>query len=999
MKETRKNLGKVSLTAEGSWSMDKSFRILSIVYDEHTQHGFISRCDVPAGVDLYNKEYWMPLNVSGYADNNMIILSKRTSESAIESYTLEEAVKSIASVGRRPGTILGFYNENSDRMDIGGCWELWQYNGVDVADWENLNSWNSIYYNYNKFVGWYRNEDILKKYVPFPEVGCYAYVGSDLNDAVIYRCDRKYAWTNTNEHAWNYIKLMIDGNVTIGENGNWFNNGIDTGIPASVKGENGKTPIIRNNNNILEYSYDNINWNKISDEIAAWFRWQNTGDKIISGKIQITRDGVTWTDLSGEIVSNLHISRYIGADESLPVSGIAEGTIYAKGPYYEDTDTNHDYPAYRIWVYAWKGNTLAWVDHGQFTSIAAGIVQETGDSEVTVMSQKAVTEKLSELGRIEVREVIKEIYAPKVSWSSIGYIQLNLGYYTGGKYYNALYLRLADGSNTLTVFDIAYSSLEEALSAIKVGIYKYGNYYVYFGKEITKSITATIYDYYDISDISLSPTIYNVINKNLLKDLNAKEYIREIYVPNAAWDMVDHIDVNLLYKAGSKYYNAMYLRDAEGNLVSAVFERGFETIEDARNDIAENNIIANKGQYVLFTGKIPESQQTLVIYNIADIRDIDNSPILKNSVFPTGLSDDSAFNHFVNELFTDKIALSEITKITLNVAKKIGNLYYNSLYLRKSEGTLVIFDENFETLEEALASFEGIKGGVNGYALVVNSQKMSTQLNYVVTFNHPLSLEYAPSIRLHLNPSGGNLIGKKVVWEGDSIMADNTYNSTGWRKRIERQYGMTGVNYSRGGSTFTANIDGLDIAYNMALRVDSIVDANPNIDYFILDGGTNDADRLGRIVQYTDGQKHYERQSSLIASFGSWSDFDFTGNYDKNTFCGAVEYVFWKLKTSYTNVKIGMIIAPKMGLAQSLTYVNRWEYFAEIIKLCKKWGIPYIDLWNNSLMNPNIPNQYNPELDVQGNVDAGSWYLDGQHPAPLGYDYSSKLIAEWMEKL
>ena len=429
MQQYRKNLGKVSLTAEGPWDGSKRYEILSIVYDEHTQHGFISKKEVPSGVDLYNAEYWMPLNVSGFVDNNIIILSKKTSDASIQSYTLEEAVKSIPSVGRRPGSILGFYNLNTDRLDIGGRWELWQYNAVDVANWENLSSWQNIYYNFNKFVGWYRSEEALKKYIPFPEIGCYAYVGSDLNEAVIYRCDRKYAWTNTTEHVWDYIKVIVGGNVTVGENGNWFNNGVDTNIPASIKGENGKTPIIRNNNNILEVSYDNVTWTKVSDEmaawfrinnnklemsrheaggwevmsdyIAAWFRWQSQGGQqaFSTGKIQITRDGVTWTDLSGEFVNNLRISRYIGTDESLPTSGIAEGTIYAKGPYYEDTDTNHDYPAYRIWVYAWKGNTLAWIDHGQFTSIAAGIVQETGDSEVAVMSQKAVTEKLSELGQ------------------------------------------------------------------------------------------------------------------------------------------------------------------------------------------------------------------------------------------------------------------------------------------------------------------------------------------------------------------------------------------------------------------------------------------------------------------------------------------------------------------------------------------------------------------------------------------------------------------------
>ena len=81
----------------------------------------------------------------------------------------------------------------------------------------------------------------------------------------------------------------------------------------------------------------------------------------------------------------------------MPTSGIAEGTIYAKGPTYAVDDTNNDNPIYRLWVYAWKGNTLAWQDNGEFTSIAAGIVQETGDNENAVMSQKATSEAIHKI--------------------------------------------------------------------------------------------------------------------------------------------------------------------------------------------------------------------------------------------------------------------------------------------------------------------------------------------------------------------------------------------------------------------------------------------------------------------------------------------------------------------------------------------------------------------------------------------------------------------------
>lgn len=227
---------------------------------------------------------------------------------------------------------------------------------------------------------------------------------------------------------WRIGNNTLVGDITISANGNWVINGTETEFKAV--GEKGNTPLIRVANNRLQVSYDlgdtymnvaenpvytqfrnhnnkiqvstdlGATWTDASDEIAAYFRWQATsGDTQANnvGRVQISRDNKTWVNLSNDIVNNLHISRYIGVNESLPTSGIAEGTIYAKGPYYAEDDALNDNPIYRLWVYAWKGNTLAWQDNGEFTSIAAGIVQELGDNENAVVSQKAVTEKLSEL--------------------------------------------------------------------------------------------------------------------------------------------------------------------------------------------------------------------------------------------------------------------------------------------------------------------------------------------------------------------------------------------------------------------------------------------------------------------------------------------------------------------------------------------------------------------------------------------------------------------------
>ena len=209
---------------------------------------------------------------------------------------------------------------------------------------------------------------------------------------------------------WRIGNNTLVGDITISANGNWVINGTETEFKAV--GEKGNTPLLRVANNRLQVSYDlgDTYRDVTNNPVYTKFRWlATTGDTQANnvGRIQASTDeGKTWTNMSNDFTNNLHIKKYIGVNESLPTSGIAEGTIYAKGPTYADGDTSHSNPIYRLWVYAWKGNTLAWQDNGEFQSIAAGVVQELGDNENAVPSQKLVTEKLTELGS----EVGKAVY-------------------------------------------------------------------------------------------------------------------------------------------------------------------------------------------------------------------------------------------------------------------------------------------------------------------------------------------------------------------------------------------------------------------------------------------------------------------------------------------------------------------------------------------------------------------------------------------------------------
>lgn len=286
MKQYTKDLGRVSLVPSGMWDIEKSYDRLSLVYHSGNKFAYVAKQDVPANTSIDNKEYWQPMNVTGYADNNFINLSTVTKDGTITVYdNIGEAIKSVASDIRKPGAVLSFYNTNEGSLDVLPEYELWQFNSTDVNDWENPDSWNNIYFNKNVFVGWYINENILYKYQSTPSVGQYAYVGVDFYTSLLYQCRADGVWTNTNTTIGDFISIIVKGNVEVGPNGNWWNNGVDTGFPASVDSEVVIDKVV---NNVLEKLKDGITTDKITtntieaEEIDEEKNLNIIADKIIS---------------------------------------------------------------------------------------------------------------------------------------------------------------------------------------------------------------------------------------------------------------------------------------------------------------------------------------------------------------------------------------------------------------------------------------------------------------------------------------------------------------------------------------------------------------------------------------------------------------------------------------------------------------------------------------------------------------------------------------------
>jgi len=240
------------------------------------------------------------------------------------------------------------------------------------------------------------------------------------------------------------------------------------------------------------------------------------------------------------------------------------------------------------------------------------------------------------------------------------------------------------------------------------------------------------------------------------------------------------------------------------------------------------------------------------------------------------------------------------------------------------------------------------------------------------------------------NVDANPLFGKVVVFDGDSICAGNgsamgDYGN-GWAGRIGVDNGMDWYNVGVSGACVTAEtyFSNNTPRHWVSRYIDNIYAEHPDLDYLIGEGGTNDADNF-----YNDPSK-----------LGTFDEADFTGPFDDTTFYGAMDSWCKKALTYFPKAKIGFIVAQKMGLGFSGYTKNRFDYFTHALKVCKKWGIPVINLWEAGQLRPDVESNYNPTYNtIETATEHGYLYYDGQHLTAYGYDVISPKIAEWMKTL
>ena len=201
-----------------------------------------------------------------------------------------------------------------------------------------------------------------------------------------------------------------------------------------------------------------------------------------------------------------------------------------------------------------------------------------------------------------------------------------------------------------------------------------------------------------------------------------------------------------------------------------------------------------------------------------------------------------------------------------------------------------------------------------------------------------------------------NLYGKKIIFFGDSITANK--GSWGDADTIRAKYNMTGANYAVGGMTYSVRSDSND-TNNIYLRMQSKLSDTLDADYICFQGATNDAFKGAELGE-------------MLA------EDDFTTELSTSTFAGAFEMACRLLRTQVPSAKLLYLVNLKIPRNRNLK-----NYVEMAKKICNKYSIQYLDLWNNSGLNPAIQciNDKYYSIDPLISAEHG----DQTHPTAEGY--------------
>lgn len=230
-------------------------------------------------------------------------------------------------------------------------------------------------------------------------------------------------------------------------------------------------------------------------------------------------------------------------------------------------------------------------------------------------------------------------------------------------------------------------------------------------------------------------------------------------------------------------------------------------------------------------------------------------------------------------------------------------------------------------------------------------QPYPPKLTEAITLNERQKAEVDQRVKT-INP----LYMQQMEAVGNSIMYGAGDSGRGWPYRLAIKHQMTYNNRAIAGAVIARGVK-TSAGADVPSILDQIGQVTGNGMFNLVEGGTNDEDYNVPMGSITQGK---------------------TGPFDETTYSGALESAFSQLIAKCHGKKILYIIPQKMGNAT--WQARRYTRFVRAMEICKKWGIPYINLWDECYLDPTVT------------ALRSAYYSDEQHLNPNGYDLTTPNI-------
>ena len=231
----------------------------------------------------------------------------------------------------------------------------------------------------------------------------------------------------------------------------------------------------------------------------------------------------------------------------------------------------------------------------------------------------------------------------------------------------------------------------------------------------------------------------------------------------------------------------------------------------------------------------------------------------------------------------------------------------------------------------------------------------------------------APSSNDQHNP----LRGKKLAVNGDSICY-GAGSTGGYAAFIGANNNMTVQNIGVSGGTITAEVykEGGSARHWISRTIENM---DADADYAIVEGGVND--------------------SSLAVPLGSITA-DYGDTLDDTTFYGAFESMLKQLLTRFAGKKVGYIAVHQMSANFRASNAKETSYYWAAKICCEKWGVPFLDL-NTTVPPFGLIRNVKGQAELYAATRAVYTHdADGWHPNEEGYKkYYVPKIEAWLKTL